>query len=175
MQESIWQGERVRLRSVEPEDWRHHFAWDQGTEDARHSYFIPFPNSMERAKRWAQEQAERDPQGDDVRLQIETRDGVFVGTINTVATDRRTGTFSYGLAILPQHRRKGYASEAIRLLVAYFFDELRYQKCTVQVYSFNTASIQLHERLGFHQEGHLRRMIYTGGAFHDTLYFGITR
>ena len=69
---------------------------------------------------------------------------------------------------------KGYAGEAIRLVLGYFFDELGYQKCTVDVYAFNTQSVRLHEKLGFKLEGRERRMIYTGGAYHDNLIMGIT-
>ncbi|HET7095418.1 MAG TPA: GNAT family N-acetyltransferase, partial [Thermomicrobiales bacterium] len=56
----------------------------------------------------------------------------------------------------------------------YFFDELGYQKAHVHVYAFNAASIRLHERLGFQREGRLRRMLFTGGQFHDVLVYGLT-
>ncbi len=84
------------------------------------------------------------------------------GTINTHSCDPRHGTFGYGLAIAREHWRKGYASEAICLVLAYYFRELRYQKVTAHVYAFNEASIRLHEKLGFQLEGRLRRMIFTG-------------
>ena len=174
MGNNIWQGERIRLRGIEPEDWRYHYEWDHNTDDARKSYWIPPPTSKDHAQRWAQQTAAREPQNDHYHMQIETLNGEFVGSINTVNADRRTGTFGYGLAVIEAQRRKGYASEAVRLVLRYFFEELRYQKCTIQVYSFNEGSIGLHRRLGFVEEGRLRRMVYTGGQFYDTLYFGIT-
>jgi RimJ/RimL family protein N-acetyltransferase len=102
-------------------------------------------------------------------------DGPFVGTINTHTCDRRCGTFRYGLGILPQHQRKGYASEAIRLVLRYFFEERRYQKVNADVYSFNEPSIRLHESLGFVLEGRLRRVNFTQGQYHDALMFGMTK
>lgn len=57
----------------------------------------------------------------------------------------------------------------------YYFHELRYQKVTAIVYSFNGRSQRLHESLGFTLEGRLRRMAYTNGTLHDELYFGLTR
>lgn len=86
----------------------------------------------------------------------------------------RSGTFMYGISILPSYRRKGYASEAIRLTLRYYFNERRYQKCTIEVFSYNPASMRLHESLGFTLEGRLRRMVFSGGEFHDALYYGIT-
>lgn len=175
MANNIWEGERVRLRGMEADDCEIHYAWDKNTDDARYAYNIPFPNSRTRARKWAENEAISGANGDNVRLQIETLDDEHVGNINSTNTDPHMGTFSYGLIIREEHRRKGYASEAIRLLLRYFFEELRYQKCTTQVYSFNTGSIKLHKSLGFTEEGCLRRMIYTAGEFHDSLWFGINR
>jgi RimJ/RimL family protein N-acetyltransferase len=62
----------------------------------------------------------------------------------------------------------------VNLVLRYYFRELRYQKCTVQVYDFNDASIALHERLGFQREGRMRRMGYTEGRHFDVLLYGIT-
>lgn len=106
---------------------------------------------------------------------IERLDGTLVGTILTHGCDRRVGTFSYGVSLAREHWRQGYATEAIRLVLRYFFAELRYQKVTVQVYAFNEGSIALHERLGFQQEGRLRRLVYTSGQHHAVLIYGMTR
>ena len=51
----------------------------------------------------------------------------------------------------------------------------RYQKVNAEVYAFNEPSMRLHERMGFTLEGRLRRMIYTGGEYHDALFYGMTR
>jgi len=60
------------------------------------------------------------------------------------------------------------------LVLKYYFEELDYQKVTVQIYAFNEASLKLHKKLGFQQEGCLRRMIYTDGTYHDEIIFGLT-
>lgn len=75
---------------------------------------------------------------------------------------------------MTEHQRHGYATDAVTLLLNYYFRELRYQKVTVFVASFNDPSIGLCLRLGFQQEGQLRRMIYTDGQFFDQLVFGMT-
>lgn len=171
---NIFQGERVRLRAVESSDWEVHYDWNFDTDDARRSYAIPFPSSREQVQTWAESECQNSGQNDVFRFQIENLDGMLVGTLNTINCDSRCGTFGYGLAIRPEHRRKGYASEAIRLLLRYYFQERRYQKVNAEVYSFNEPSIQLHENLGFTLEGRLRRMIYTEGQFFDALIYGMT-
>jgi RimJ/RimL family protein N-acetyltransferase len=171
---NIWQGQRVRLRGVEPGDWQTFDRWDQDSEVARLCYHIEFPRSQEGTKKFAAEAATAEPKGHAYRWMIETLDGVPVGTINTHSCDLRHGTFGYGLAIAREHWRQGYASEAVCLVLAYYFRELRYQKVTAHVYAFNEGSIRLHEKLGFQLEGRLRRMVFTDGAYHDELVFGMT-
>lgn len=168
---NLWEGERVRLRAVEPGDWRDHFAWNADSDAARHADEIPFPQSSEAVKAWA---AGNHTHGDNHRFQIETLTGELAGTLNTHSCNPRHGTFRYGVAVLPAHQRKGYAAEAIRIVLRYYFSELRYQKVNAEVYSFNAASIRLHEGLGFQLEGRLRRMTFTGGVYHDTLVYGLT-
>ncbi len=171
---SIWEGARVRLRAVEPEDWERFFAWDHDSEAARRAYFIPFPRSAVATRQWAERSAHEAPADDTFRFSIETLEGELVGTLNTHDCDRRQGTFSYGIAIGAEYWRHGYASEAIILVLRYYFRELGYQKVTVHVYDFNEPSIRLHERLGFQREGQVRHMIYTGGTYHDDLLYGMT-
>lgn len=174
---SIWRGHRVRLRPVEPDDWRC-FA-DLGRDDrvARLADAISFPESSEAVRRWTERQATREPRNDRFRWVIEPLDGDGgpVGTINTHSCDRRVGSFSYGIVLAPEVEGKGYASEAIRLVLRYFFDELGYQKADVHAYAFNDGSRRLHERLGFRQEGRLRRMAFTGGRHWDVLAYGLLR
>jgi RimJ/RimL family protein N-acetyltransferase len=171
---NYWQGERVRLRAIEPEDAPIFQAWNDDQETSRNMDFIWPPGSLAAQRQWAEETAKKKPVNDEIFLVIENRAGDIVGIINSHSCDRRVGNFKYGVAIRPEHRQRGYASEAIRLLLAYFFHELRYQKVTVDVYSFNPASVSLHERLGFIQEGRLRRVLYTGGQHHDMFVFGMT-
>ena len=174
MTTNIWQGDKVRLRAMEPADWAVFHSNDEDTEVARLCYEIPFPRSTVGSMKWAEGVATTPPQDDRYLLVIEDRDGEVVGNLNTIECNRRCGTFKYGIAILRSHWRKGYAGEAIRLLLRYFFMELRYQKVTVHVYDFNEASIQLHKKLGFQVEGRLRRMIFTNGRYHDEIVLGLT-
>jgi RimJ/RimL family protein N-acetyltransferase len=171
---SIWQGTRVRLRAIEPDDWETFFTWNRDDDMLRRLDFVHFPMSREAVRQQVAGYAVERPNDDAFRFVIEDREERIVGGIGMHDCDRRVGSFAYGLNVLPEHRRKGYASEAVHLVLGYYFRELRYQKCTVQVYDFNEASIALHERLGFQREGRMRRMGYTEGRHFDVLIYGIT-
>jgi RimJ/RimL family protein N-acetyltransferase len=113
MNNNFWQGEKIRLRGIEPSDAETFFKWNMDSERAR------------------------------------------------------------AIDIAPEHRRKGYASEVILLVLKYYFEELRYQKVTVSIHSYNEASLKLHKHLGFIEEGRLRRMVYTRGQYFDTIWVGM--
>jgi RimJ/RimL family protein N-acetyltransferase len=171
-----WEGHRVRLRAIEPGDARHHFEIDRERDVDRNLDQVFPPNSVARAEKWAREASEKGfRDGDCFLFEIEAlASGELVGTIDTHECDARAGTFGYGISVREQYRGKGFASEAILLVLRYYFLERRYQKCNVGVFDFNDASIRLHERLGFELEGRRRRHTYTGGAYHDLLLFGMT-
>ncbi len=171
---NIWQGKHIRLRSIEPSDWQTFHEWNFDSDTARFGYELHFPQSEEAAREWARREATRHHDGDEARWVIEATDGSMAGTINTYSCNRRNGSFSYGVALRGEHRQKGYAAEAIVLVLQYFFRELRYHKVTAHVYSFNEPSIRLHEKLGFVCEGRLREVLYTQGQFVDEFLYGMT-
>ncbi len=79
-----------------------------------------------------------------------------------------------GVEIGRAHRRRGYAREAVSLLLGYMFREERFHKCEVEVYAFNEASLALFRCLGFAEEGRLREHEFVGGVHHDVVVLGIT-
>jgi RimJ/RimL family protein N-acetyltransferase len=172
---SIWQGTRVRLRAVEPGDWESFFAWNDDDFTARRSSEIGYPQSREAVKEWTAKVATAMPENDQFRWIIENLEGQAVGTIITHNCNRRVGSLKYGLVIAAEHHRRGYAREAVQLVLRYFFEELNYQKVTVDVYDYNLASQRFHESLGFTLEGRVRRTIYTGGQHHDEFIYGLLR
>lgn len=171
---NFWQGERVRLRAVEPEDAESFFTWNLNSETARVLDYAWPPGSLAAARAWTQRVATQEVKDDAIFCVIEDLEGNAVGAINPHAINRRVGSFAYGLSIGEEHRGRGYASEAIILLLRYFFEELRYQKVTVTVYECNPASIALHEKLGFQREGRVRRTVYTQRRYFDEFFYGMT-
>ncbi len=172
---NIFEGKLVRLSAIAAAHWEVFYQWNLDSESARHLYEVPFPSSAERVRTWVEEAAKHETNAENFDFVIERLDGEMVGSIGTHHCNLRFGTFMYGLAIMSPHQRKGYASEATRLVLRYYFQERRYQKANTEVYSFNEPSIHLHERLGFTLEGRLRRSVFTQGQYFDRLQYGMTR
>ncbi|CAM3256562.1 GNAT family protein [Paenibacillus lupini] len=171
----IWAGKKVRLRPVQASDWDKFHHNDMDSENARLCDEIHFPRSEEGTRQWAEHQAANTYDGDNIFLAIETLDGTHIGSICTNNCNPRHGTFKYGVSIFREHWRNGYATDAVMILLRYYFKELRYHKVNAHVYAFNEGSIALQEHLGFVQEGKLRNMIYTMGKQHDEYIYGLTK
>ena len=171
----MWTGERIRLRGVEPEDWEGFRDLARDTHDARNADLVEPPRSAESFRAWTAERAGRPPGGDAFRLVIEElAGGTFAGAVTVGETDSRAGRFRTGIEISRAHRRMGYAAEATALVLTYMFAEQRCNKCEVEVYAFNEASLALYRKLGFVEEGRLRMHEYFAGAHHDVVLFGMT-
>jgi RimJ/RimL family protein N-acetyltransferase len=171
---NFWQGKKVRLRGIEPSDADVFFAWNMDSDMARRLDFVWPPVSQAQVKKEIEEQAQKKLEHDSFTWVIEDTSGAAVGSIKTHICDARNGTFSYGVSVVREHQRKGYAAEAIQMVLKYYFEELRYQKVSVAVHSYNEESIALHEKLGFVREGTLRRMVYTRGEYFDVHWYGMT-
>lgn len=169
-----WDGARIRLRGVEARDAEAHYRFNL-TEDYGLIDQIYPPGSFARAQEWATAKTQAGFTDETYTFQMESIEtGELVGGIATHDCDPRAGVLSYGLHVFAEHRGHGYAKEAICLVLRYYFQERRYQKANVGVYSLNEPSIRLHEALGFQPEGRIRRAVFTGGAHVDLLWYGLT-
>ncbi|QQQ77243.1 GNAT family N-acetyltransferase [Saccharothrix sp. 6-C] len=137
-------GRQVRLRAVVPAD-RHTLT---GFDRAAARGGSPRVGGY---RHWAAHRAV--DAGGGVQFAIETlHSRILVGSLWTGQADPRSDRFSYGIGIGPQHRRCGYAADAITTLLAFMFDERGYGECEVGVHAGNTASLTLHGALGFREE-----------------------
>lgn len=173
----FWRGNHIRLRAIEQKDLdsvAQSFE-DLDTEVERYESEVPFPLSREQDRAGLEALRKREPGDDSFFWMIENLEGELVGYIHTFDCERRAGVFKYAIALRRPYWGRGYAREAITIVLCYYFRELRYQKLTAMVYSFNERSLRMHEKLGFTFEGRLRRTVYTNGRYYDHIYFGMTR
>jgi RimJ/RimL family protein N-acetyltransferase len=88
-----------------------------------------------------------------VSFAVERRD-VIVGSVEVRRTDHGSGSLSW--AVYPEHRGHGTAVRAVRLLVAYAFDELGLTRVEAYVHPGNTRSLRVATRAGLRREGIVR-------------------
>lgn len=169
-----FEGDKVRLRAIEPEDSEAFTALDSDTELARLCGSTHLPRSKAASRQWAEESSRRPTGDDETFLVIETLDGAIVGSLNVVRADRRNRVFRYGIGLGREHWRNGYGTEAVELLLRFYFGELTYHKVEIDVYSYNDQSIAFHEALGFQHEGRRRQSHFAKAKYHDVRLMGMT-
>ena len=138
----FWRGEKVRLRAVEQKDLEALAVQEPDTDLERFEDTIYFPVSKQQNREnWECLSRKRDD--DTFFWVIENAEGTRVGNIGTFDCDWRVGAFKYGVVTLRPFWRRGYAREAISIVLRYYLHELRYQ-ITAIVYAFNGRAQQLH-------------------------------
>ncbi|MGW7368060.1 GNAT family N-acetyltransferase [Streptomyces sp. NPDC054841] len=169
---SFWTGKRVRLRGIEPDDWTAFMRFAE--DDERLGDTLHPPRSAESHRAWAKEQAAAKSDGNCFQLAIEAADtGEIVGAVGSHHADPCAGWFEYGVTIGADHRCKGYAAEAVVMLLRFMFAERRFHKCGARIFAHNAASLALHRRLGFIEEGRLRDQVFFAGRRHDLVMMGM--
>lgn len=80
-----------------------------------------------------------------------------------------------GIALDTRFQGKGYAQEAIKLLVSFLFERFDLHRIHVSIDPQNTASRTLFKRLGFRQEAHLVSAVYFKGEWVDDIIMAILK
>ncbi len=171
----FWQGEKTRLRPWRLEDAELRFlaSLDSPTL-ALHQDGIVLPTSVELQWAWLEKAAGLQDDGM-IHFAMDNLDGFTVGWVTLHSRDQKNGTFGFGVAVYRAYRGHGYAVDAVRILLKYGFWEQRYQKCNSMCLHTNEASIRLHKKLGFIEEGRIRRNCFSNGEYQDEALFGMTR
>ena len=125
----------------------------------------------------AREEAHLNFGGDGTRLEfaVLNLNGEYVGNVNLHSIDKKNGTFSISFYFLERERKKGYATNAVALIVYYAFFEMRLNKLNVCVNEGNDSSAKLIQRIGCKKEGVWRENVFYAGQYVDVNLFGITK
>ena len=173
----FWKGKKILLRAVRMDDLHTYFFSKESRdyESDQKSDRVIFPAGELKMRERVESLSKRSPYDDEYFLIIEDLNGNPVGSINTHHIERIHGTFELGFSIRKKYHRKGYATEAVELVLKFYFFELGFKKVETRVYSFNGESIAFHENFGFKREGILRRNHFAANEYHDTICFGLLK
>ncbi|NLY62516.1 MAG: GNAT family N-acetyltransferase [Erysipelothrix sp.] len=101
-------------------------------------------------------------------------DDSYVGelTIYDIDKDNESAGFRIALGSL-KHFNKGYGSQAISLVLAYVFEELKLNRLQLEVYSHNPRAINFYKKQGFIEEGRLREAIKIDNHYYDEIIMSV--
>lgn len=99
--------------------------------------------------------------------------GELIGGCGINALDRKNSVATVGIWLGKEFQRKGLASDSLRLLCHFIFDELNINKVRLEYFEFNEAGKKCYEAVGFKEEGRHRKEIFRYGKYHDLISMGI--
>ena len=107
-------------------------------------------------------------------LGVFARDGgALLGAVALAPIDWDNRSASLGYWTARDHRNRGIARAASRLLVDWAFGDLELERIELTCHPANAGSRRVAEALGFRREGHLREHLRTADGRRDSLLYGL--
>ena len=80
-----------------------------------------------------------------------------------------------GITLSKQQQGKGYAEEALRVVIDHLLLDLGKHRITASIDPANLPSLRLFERLGFRKEAHFVESLFIDGEWVDDVIYGLLR
>ena len=167
-------GKKIRLRAISADDIDPIMTWINDPDVTRGLLVGRYPMTRETERKWIEEKMKVNPF--ETPFTIETVAGEYVGGISLFKIDPIEHNAELGIVIGDKSKwGKGYATEAMELIIEFGFNQLNLNMIFLGVVVSNTRAAALYERLGFVEEGRLRQRVYRDGHYHDELSMSILR
>ena len=158
-------GKTIQLRALEPEDLSALYAWENNTNVWQVS------NTLTPVSRHALEQYIQNSQYDiyttkQLRLVIETNSKKPIGCIDLFDFDVNNKRAGIGILIAEEvERNKGFATEALEILIKYSFTTLGLHQLYCNIMADNESSLSLFKKFGFQVIGLKKQWVRTGNSW----------
>ena len=167
----LLESERLLLKPIEEEDIYKllEIRWDKEVM----YYSLHEPISKKQQLAWFNSLS-----GKDLVLSVflkENNDIKLVGTIGLYNIDQRHQRAVFRMRLDKYCQGKGIGFEAGRMLMEYSFNILNLHKITGDQFRENTAAVTFCKKLGFKEEGLLKKHFYQNGEFRDVSIVGLLK
>jgi diamine N-acetyltransferase len=160
-------GEKVTLRAVEPEDVELLYNWENKLENWKVSNTLaPFPRNVLEQYAKSDQDLYAFKQARFMICEKETDE--TVGCVDVFDLDLVNDRAGVGVLIAkPEYREKGYAKEALEILIKYAFEILNLHQLYCNIPADNEKSLKLFEQIGFQKTGTFHDWIKRSNVFVD--------
>ena len=168
-------GKNIILRALEPMDVEVLYKWENDTRNWKVSNTLT-PYSKEVLDQYIANAQLDIYAARQLRLVIQLINGNAVGCIDLF--DFEPTHLRAGIGILVAEnceQQKGYASEALELLIRYGFETLYLKQLYCNISADNLASFKLFTKHGFEMIGTKKQWIRSGSSFTDEYFLQLIR
>lgn len=104
---------------------------------------------------------------------IEKESEKIVGDLGIHFIDSENKQVEIGCTLNKDYQKKGYATESVKKVIDYSFNELNKHRITASIDPDNKNSIRLVERIGFRKEAHFVESLLINGKWVDDLIYAL--
>jgi len=166
MRWKLLEGKNINLRLVEKSELPILAEWSNNLEFLGQYVWLQQQSVAEWEKRY-------DSLTPDIKwFFIEKKDGTKIGTMFHWPAEY---AFEIGYVLVPNERRKGYCTEAVKIIVDYLFLSRNIVRIQALTDAENMASQRVLGKVGFKKEGTIRKSGFTRGEWRDRCLFSILR
>ena len=171
------EGKNIKLRALEPADVDLLFEWEN---DKRLWYLS---NTLTPFSRFRLEQyvlnAGNDIFADKqlrlmIDLVIKTKTDT-IGTIDMFDYDPHNQRAGLGILIREDFRNKGYATEALELIIGYAFNVLNLHQLYCNISAYNEVSLKLFKKAGFGISGQKKEWLFLAQEWVDEYFLQLIK
>ncbi len=170
----ILEGNKIRLRALEPEDLSFLFQIENNDSfwEVSHTQ-VPFSRFL--LKQYLENAHVDIYEAKQLRLMMETLEGVSVGMIDLFDFNPQHHRAGVGLLVAPEFQKQGYASEALKLLINYAFSVLNLHQLYANILTDNIKSIALFEKCRFIKIGVKKDWVFSNGTYKDEFSYQLIK
>lgn len=169
----ILEGRNVDLKLVEKDDFAQYAEWMQDGD-----FLGPFWAASRHRTRQEMEKDFAEPKNPGMeftRYYIQRKDGGRVGLAFYAYGSQLHGWMEVAYIIDVPERGKGYATEAVQVLVDHLFLTRQLERVQALIDVENEGSRRVIEKAGFRREGEIRNAYWTRGKWKNGHLYSITR
>ncbi len=171
----LLRGERIWLRPLEERDLPPYVAGVNDTEvGGMAGYAMPF--SIEQARGWLQRIGEQNRRAEGYFFAVcELGDDRFIGTTWLKEVNLFAGNAELAIFMDRDHLGAGWGTDAQRALLSFAFRTLGLERVYLTVFAGNERAIRSYRKLGFREEGVMRRAWRGRNGLEDSVLMAILR
>ena len=172
----MFEGEKVRLRSIELEDLDP-IMENWNNLKLREFLSLAMPYSREEEKEWIKGTWQERKAGKSHQFAVEHKETKeFLGTAGLFGFDNVVKTCELGIAIHAEKNwGKGYGTDTMKVLLKFGFDYLNMNRIELRVFEYNERGIKTYEKVGFTHIGRKRQAHYNNGKYFDVILMDILK
>lgn len=167
--------ENLILREIKPSDAEAIFQFFSDEQVIRYHDVGAF-TSVVQAEILSDRWSERFRNQRGIRWGIAKKDDdIIIGTCGYGQWIKQYFRAEIGYELSKTHWRKGIMTEGLTAVVKFGFEKMELNRIEATVMMENIASMRLLEKLGFQEEGILRKYGFWKGGFHDLKLFSLLK